>query len=370
MRILPAGIGSEYGFGRRGGYDLALRRNGDEGFQGPTLVSCGRAALGLAIRAAKLGDFPKRNRVLLPSYLCRTMIQPFVEAGLEVKFYPAGQNLVIRAETVASHMDDQTLGILLVHYFGFPQNPGLAKRLHEAFPEVAIIDDRTHLLVSDVAGARGSSDPAIAVYSARKWGPFPDLGIVVWPFRERLGVEAAALLDRRYDLWLFNARLAGLLLRTAFFAFPCETLREVSLRWVKHSENIFDRRVLVSKASPLSRLLWRLWDWRCACQRRRQNFQYLLKDWPRQAGEPIYDSLPPDVCPLGFPIRAFDRKALRARLIANRVYPPVHWDLPKKVDPESFPESARLAKEELTLPIDQRYCLRDMDVILEVARAQ
>jgi hypothetical protein len=57
-------------------------------------------------------------------------------------------------------------------------------------------------------------------------------------------------------------------------------------------------------------------------------------------------------------------------LVANRVYPPVHWDFPKEVDLESFPESARLAKEELTLPIDQRYSLRHMDVILEVARAQ
>lgn len=349
---------------------MASQRNGNHRFSGATLVNCGRAALALAIRSAELSGFSKRNRFLLPSYLCRTMIQPFVEAGLQVKFYGVNRNLRVEAESIGSQIDSETLGVLLVHYFGFSQNPDLAERLHRTFPDVCIIDDRTHLLLSDVAKAPESPDPAIAVYSARKWGPFPDLGIVIWPRKASSPDKAATLFDAWYHLPFLKARIAGLVLRSAYLSFPCETLRSLSLRPVHNADDILDRRVVVSRASPVSQVLWWLWDWRSAWRIRRRNFEYLLQNWPRQAGEPLYDSLPPDVCPLGFPIRSFDREALRARMISNRVYPPVHWHLPKEVDPESFPDSARLAEEELTLPIDQRYSLGDMERILEVASAQ
>jgi hypothetical protein len=349
---------------------MAVQRNGNHRFSGATLVNCGRAALALAIRYAEPPGFSKRNRFLLPSYLCRTMIQPFVEAGLQVKFYGVNRNLRVEAESIASQIDSETFGVLLMHYFGFPQNSDLAERLHRTFPDVRLIDDRTHLLLSDVAKAFGSPDPAIAVYSARKWAPFPDLGIVIWSRTTLSPDKAAPLFDAWYHLPFLKARIAGLVLRSVYLSFPCETLRRLSLRPVHTADDILDRRVVVSRASPVSQILWRRWDWKSAWHIRRRNFEYLLQNWPRQAGEPLYDSLPRDVCPLGFPIRSFDRDTLRARMVANRVYPPVHWCLPREVDPESFPESARLAEEELTLPIDQRYSLRDMDLILEVARAQ
>ena len=129
VRRLPVGIGSEYGFGRRGGYRMTSRRTGHDLLNGSAQVCSGRAALALAIRCAAASGFAKKNGFLLPSYLCHTMVQPFVEAGLKVKFYGVNRSLRVEAETISSQIDSETLGVLLMHYFGFPQNPEIASKM-------------------------------------------------------------------------------------------------------------------------------------------------------------------------------------------------------------------------------------------------
>jgi dTDP-4-amino-4,6-dideoxygalactose transaminase len=49
---------------------------------------------------------------------------------------------------------------------------------------------------------------------------------------------------------------------------------------------------------------------------------------------------------------------------------PVHWHLPPEVDPRRFPEAVDLSSQILTLPIDQRYDVHDMQFVAEaLARA-
>jgi hypothetical protein len=254
---------------------------------------------------------------------------------------------------------------MLVHYFGFSKLEGLADLLAKQFPRVTIIDDRTHLLLSDLNAGAISSDLAITVYSPRKWGPFPDLGLVVWP---RLGdpeAVGACLPDRGYDFSFGFWRLMGMPLRALFFAWPVETLRRLSL-WPFHkADAILDQRVQIRRASPVSRWLWQCWDWAVAWQARRENYQYLLDNWPSAEIEPLFRRLPESVCPLGFPIRMAERDRLKRYFISKGIFPPIHWLRPPQVSPDEFPDAAALAEQELTLPIDQRYGLRHMDYILE-----
>jgi hypothetical protein len=356
------GIGSEYGLSGRGGYCLRLRTDGNH-LGATTFVSCGRSALALAIHEVTNRVQRRETRFLLPSYLCHTVIQPFEELGIEVAFYDVGSSLQVRVTEIAARMDSRTAGILVVQYFGFPHGPDLIPQLRAVAPETAIIDDRTHTLLSDLHNPGLASEGAIRVYSARKWLPVPDLGIVAWPSngsRTSLSEDAEG-----YNLPFALRRLGGLLLRSLFFAFPCEYLRSRSLEPVRGAESILDRRTVAGNATPISTALWRHWNWRTAWESRRRNFLYLLANWPRKAGVPLRSAVEDDSCPLGFPIRTPERDALRRRLIAGGVYPPVHWILPKQVPATEFAQSACLAAEELTIPIDQRYGLEHMDLVLE-----
>ena len=360
-------IGSEFGISRRGGY--GWNRHAHHSLTSNaavTLMSNGRSSLGLAAKAARHGAEVHRNTVLLPAYLCHSMIQPFHELGLDVRFYPVGSDLSIKPSEVLERLDHNTVAVMLMHYFGFPQAENLAAQLIEHFPHLKVIDDRTHLLLSDLANETRPSDIAISFYSPRKWGPFPDLGLVVWPCSTEPSMMERELVDRGYD-WPFGSlRLLGLFLRSLFFAWPIETLRQVSLWSLRRADALLDRRVKIRKASPISRLLWRRWNWEPAWHARRKNYQYLLDNWNSVDITPLFSKLPALVCPLGFPVRTEKREKLKQFFITKGIFPPIHWARPHQVSPDEFPAAAILSEQELTIPLDQRYGLQHMDSILEV----
>lgn len=368
LALRRTGIGSEYGFGQQNGFSATFGLENRKPTPAATFVCSGRSAIGIAVRYAQRHSPPTRNCVLLPSYLCHTIIQPFLELGIDVDFYPVGEDLIIDARDVAGRIGRNTLAVLTLQYFGFQQDPALTRNLLAEFPGIFLIDDRTHALLSDLANPDRYATGAIVVYSARKWAPFPDLGIVQWP--EGVGARGAEeprVLDAGYDLAFSSTRFTALLMRTLFMTFPCEVFRRWSFVRVQQSDRILDRRCVLRSASPVSQLLWRMWNWRQSWDARRSNFQYLLERWPRRAGTPLFRVLGDGICPLGFPVRTSNRCSLKDQLIRHQVYPPIHWLLPKQVDPGEFVDSARLADEELTIPIDQRYSLADMEQILEAA---
>lgn len=366
MRIEGGGIGSEFGLSKSGGYQADRRIA--TGLGDPhkmSFVANGRSAMMLASRSVYWMPDEGRNRALLPAYLCHSMIQPFVELGLQVCFYRVGSDLSINPTDVSECIDGTVRAVLLMHYFGFEQEIRLDSWLAERFPDVTVIDDRTHMLFADLR-TRTTSAAAIRVYSPRKWGPLPDIGIVVWPDSLSQASSGAAPLDKGYDHGFALWRLIGVLLRALFFAWPSESLRRLSLRPFHKADALLDRRIQLRTASPISRFLWRHWNSAVVWHTRRSNFQYLLDNWPSKEIQPLYDVLPKTVCPLGFPIRTLERESLRRHLISKEIFPPIHWLRPSEVSADDFPEAARLAEQELTIPIDQRYGVGHMERILDV----
>lgn len=303
-----------------------------------------------------------KTTVLLPSYLSTTMIRPFSEIGFQVEFYPVAADLSIDPAELLARCNSGTAAILVMHYFGFHQRHDLIELVHDQFPDLPVIDDRTHMLLSDLRAQNRESSRALTVYSVRKWGPFPDLGAVLWP--AEVGAADRLPPPRRYDWHLALYRVFGSFLRTLFFALPAEGLRALSLRPFHAAEARLDLRLDLCRASPFSLLLWRFWDWNAAWHARRANFQYLLENWSCRSIEPLYRRLPDSVCPLGFPVRAEGRDRVRQHLIDEGIFPPVHWVLPTAVPAAKFQEAAELAEHELTIPIDQRYVKKDMDRVL------
>ena len=58
---------------------------------------------------------------------------------------------------------------------------------------------------------------------------------------------------------------------------------------------------------------------------------------------------------------------MRAHLIRNGIYCPIHWAIPDEVRLNT--ETKKLYDEELSLVCDQRYCLGDMDRTLTTIEA-
>jgi hypothetical protein len=98
---------------------------------------------------------------------------------------------------------------------------------------------------------------------------------------------------------------------------------------------------------------------------RRENFQFLLNNWPSETIRPLFSVLPENVCPLGFPILAKNRDEVKQKLIYANIYPPIHWKLPSEVEKNEYSTSWDISNNILTIPIDQRYDIDDMKYITD-----
>ena len=97
--------------------------------------------------------------------------------------------------------------------------------------------------------------------------------------------------------------------------------------------------------------------------KRLENYKY-LKDFFLQKGiKPIVD-IENSMCPLFFPIYVENRNRLQRYLIKNRIYCAVHWPYDVRLD-KNDNLAFMMSKHELSLPIDQRYNLNDMQYMIE-----
>ena len=78
-------------------------------------VGSGTAALVLALKA--LCADPD-DEVILPTYVCRSVADAVVQAGLTPVFCDVGENWTMTADTVAPHVSGKTRAIIVVHLYG------------------------------------------------------------------------------------------------------------------------------------------------------------------------------------------------------------------------------------------------------------
>ncbi|MBA2372379.1 MAG: hypothetical protein H0V71_12145 [Chloroflexi bacterium] len=232
--------------------------------------------------------------------------------------------------------------VVVIRYFGFPcAGDVVARAQHEG---AWILDDACQALLSE-----RPDDRQLTLYSPRKFIGVPDGGILQIP----TGIELA---DTAFDAapsrwWKVSMQASrgrrrfddGVGDRSWFTAFQESEARSPVEPYAM--SGVTD--TLLRGALP----------WSDIAQRRIENFATLLE---RLEAWALFGHRPAGVVPLGFPIRVPDRERVLARLLANDIYPPVHWPVPADV-PRRFADSRRLASEILTLPCDQRYVRSEME---------
>ena len=136
--------------------------------------------------------------------------------------------------------------------------------------------------------------------------------------------------------------------------------------FIESEDKLIDEHVRPAKMSEFSKYLLNKFDFDEIISKRRRNYFYLISKLSSVEGvKALYPELKEGVCPLGCPILVEDRDEIREKLILNKIYPPVHWNLPDSVSSE-YKVSLEVSKKILTIPIDQRYGIGDMNRVVEV----
>jgi len=352
-----------------------VRKHGSEA--GPSQFFWARNAIYHALGALKIST---SAHVLLPAYLCRAAVEPFVAYGTEVEFYGIERNCQPDFAEIESKISPRTEAILAVHYFGFPQE---IRRFREICDRrhLALIEDCAHVLRGKIAETPLGGYGDASVFSWRKFVPIYDgsdlrlgkphrLPQIGWQKESRAFTLKIAknLADRTLD------NSPHPLARTA--ASAAESAKRIwkGLRPARSNDALvsldsndpsFDREWVNQPMSRLSRWLFRHSSIDAIVRRRRENYLYLESLLRTVKGvTPLHQSLPAGVCPWVFPV-FFDDLPNAHFLLRRLGIPATAWDFvrPLQVDLGCFSNAAFLYENLTFLPIHQNLTRKSLDLL-------
>jgi len=130
----------------------------------------------------------------------------------------------------------------------------------------------------------------------------------------------------------------------------------------------FDRAHVELGMSALARRIALSQDLASVVEARRRNYFFLLGRL-RDVAPPLFNQLPPGVCPLFYPLRVEDKAEVMARLSARGVETIDFWRrFHPACDASAFPEVAELRRTVLEIPCHQDLTPERMAVVADEVR--
>jgi len=315
------------------------------------LTTSGRGALSTILDQVK----PKVKNVLLPSYICDSVILPFEKAGYELKYYDVDDNFMpIDMDSI----ENSNPGMFLhMGYFGFNTNAALHSTIRELKQAgVLIVEDITHTLFS--AYTRSSCNDYFLA-SLRKWFGIPSGGVLAstHPFNvEKKSIHEAFV----------STRATALQRKAEYLARPTQALKAEFAELFGKAETLLNTDVSVYSIDAMSYDIISHIDVNLLTHKRRENYTFLFDRLKECKGLAFLGpSLDEQTCPFFFPILVReDRNRLQVMLAKKGIYCPSHWPAPINLPEKELLLSQSLFDGELSIPCDQRYGLREMEYIV------
>jgi perosamine synthetase len=318
-----------------------LRSSGPNPFPGVIGTFMGRDALSLAVSALNLGA---GDSVLLPAYLCREVLRPFL-GRTRVEFYDVRPDLTVDPEEIRKKLSGTAVRVvLIINYFGFLQ-PDRNEILGLCKDRGAVLmEDCAHSLLTEGSGETGD----LSIYSFRKILPVPDGGGL-----KRNGEERAVAAE--FYPKIYSNVLSVLIILKSLLQVRADLFSRAGLadRAGEQGAGAAAARAN-SRFLPLSSFTYngmRNASFPDVIARRRRDYEH-WRALAERTGRftPIFPDLPPGVCPLGFPVRVDDRDGVKSRMLEKGILLKIHWHLPGEVG-RQFVNSHELARQTITFPV-------------------
>lgn len=315
---------------------------------------CGRTALDHIIKDAK--EATGFESVVLPSYCCHTMIEPFIRNKIKVRFYS-----VTAGEMGIEYClpePEQEEALYLMPYFGFGKVSDYDQDLVQKW-KFSILDE-THSCFSQEEIDYESFQILYAYASYRKW-----TNIRGYAAAGRIGGEFQIPYQEKHHSRYLSLREEACRKKQIYLETGRGKKQEF-LELYQKSEHLLETEYEGYTAYEEG-----VWDYEALDQetvrkKRRENGEYLLESLREVRGiQMLYPSLEKG-CPLFVPILVEKgrRNALQKYLIKKEIYCPVHWPVSSchRLEREAEKE---LYERELSLVCDQRYGIEEMEQIRE-----
>ena len=295
--------------------------------------------------------------VLLPSYCCHTMIEPFVRHGMDIRFYDVYFDKGRLCARIPEPREREIF--FFIKYFGYQKLPGLDPESIRSRWD-CMIQDCTHSWLMPET-AKEFCDYRFTSY--RKW-----TGTGAVASAERVGahfhIEKPIRINKEYEKLIGDAEK-----RKKEYIEENRGDKKEYLKLFQEAEEELSRNY--EDCVPEYERLYRLMnlDLNIIREKRRENAEVLLnhlKDMKELT--PMISEIQPEDVPLFVPVMAEPgkRDLLRQYLIEKQIYCPVHW--PASELHQISGRAKEIYDRELSLVCDQRYGRREMERMAEALK--
>ena len=296
------------------------------------------------------------DSVLLPSYLCPSIVDTLEQCGIHCFYYQVREDFSIDRDDLITKLTPR-MAVYIINYFGFFHGEETVCFLKDLQRKgVILIEDNAQVGFAD------QSMGDFVFNSMRKLIPF-DGGYLKTELDIAPYIKRYAGIDNR-RLPLIRSYRRKLADHVIGIADHYDELVDL----YRQAEACYDDDMLV-QGDDQERYGIEHQNWPEIRRRRRENYRYLLSLLPEIKGiQPIFPILPDDVMPLGLPVYVNEgsRDALHTALGEAGIGLHIHWH-------ELFSD-ARLNRNEivmdmasriLTLVIDQQTTHKHMDYMVQ-----
>lgn len=284
------------------------------------------------------------NHILLPDYLCSSVLVPIKALGVEYTFYPIDEQLDLESSHF-SKLYKKDSAVLVINYFGLKDISAQVHAIRSLNENAIIIED-------DVQ----------AYYEFKK--PLGDVDFKFTSLRKTFAVPDGGLVKTKHQLPKVETPNTFGQYKAA--AALLKSLREgnfndqIYLDMFEKGESLIDRELECGMSNIAIRLFDAVEEERVKI-RRLNNANSLLEQLSKIGVKPILP-LTEDHVPLFIPIYLENRDDVRKKMFKNDVFCPVHWPL----EGLNLKCGAKMAKHELSLIVDSRYTVSDMQRIVDL----
>lgn len=316
---------------------------------GSYLSTC-RSAIDCVLKNAGL-----TGTALIPAFTCHSVVQPFIDNGLNVVPYPINSNLTINLDTLRLLVEEHNPSAILVHgYFGLDTTSD-ARSLFEEFhgKGICIIEDMTQNMFSSFERIR--SDYSLG--SIRKWLPSPDGAFV----------SNIIVNGLRCDNELENAYLSAMLAKREYIV-NGKGIKSEIMPLFGTAEGLLDSRTQPHAISNSTLQLLKQTNWTDFKQTRINNYNQLAKRLSRHSALKVIvkeasDREVPFMLPL---LITQGRSEFQQYMAKHNVFPTVIWKCPDEFSQSIDPASKMIYDSILCFYIDQRYNSDDMAKVTDI----
>ncbi|ERI90771.1 hypothetical protein HMPREF1982_03809 [Clostridiales bacterium oral taxon 876 str. F0540] len=299
-------------------------------------------------------DFSSSDFILMPSYLCPSILYPLIEKNIKYEFYNVQSDLSIDLDNLRHKISKYSpKAIFFIDYFGFYNNKETIDFMNQCkLKGIKIIEDAVQMFWFNNKKFIGD----YVFNSYRKFLPIDGSVVVCNNVNNYYWSK-----DNYYEI-INTARMN----KSLYYNYNIGKEDDFLELFRLAEEEYYNRDKIIGLDNNSKYMLSKI-DEAYISRKRIENYRYVYnKLIGTDKVKILYNTNQiSDNVPLGIPILVKERNNIRKFLASKNIFCPVHWNISEiNFFGNSFYDNKYLSENILMIPIDHRYDFEDLNRVI------